>query len=216
MATIDPRKTWRLAEERLDAETDPILRRNLALLVRHMKAEAYLDMDHRVRAGSLSLLGTDGSGREDWQGEFYGSIAASGMHRLHHDINRIVVDTDCIVTEGEISIAYPGALLNATRSMDLDPEASYLFATQMLIVWPIADDGLFVGEDSYSGPDGFAGIENRKLEACRHRADRRGRARYVSVAVGGDAAGPWPRPVNHGPERRYFFVLSRQPPAVLT
>ena len=35
----------------------------------------------------------------------------------------------------------------------------------MLIVWPIGDDGLFIGEDSYSGADGFVGIEQRPLSA---------------------------------------------------
>ena len=34
----------------------------------------------------------------------------------------------------------------------------------MAVVWPIGDDGLFTGEDSYLGADGFAGIADRKLD----------------------------------------------------
>lgn len=33
----------------------------------------------------------------------------------------------------------------------------------MAIIWPIGDDGLFIGEDSYTGADGFAGIEDRPI-----------------------------------------------------
>lgn len=45
MALIDQRVTWRAVEERLATETDPVLRRNLELLLQHMHAEATLDMD---------------------------------------------------------------------------------------------------------------------------------------------------------------------------
>ena len=42
---IVPRKNWALAEKRLVTETDPICKRNLALGLAHMKAEATLDLE---------------------------------------------------------------------------------------------------------------------------------------------------------------------------
>lgn len=33
----------------------------------------------------------------------------------------------------------------------------------MATLWPIDDDDLIVGEDTYTGGDGSAGIENRKI-----------------------------------------------------
>ena len=45
MALIDPRVTFRKVEERLETETDPILRRNLETLLTHMKAEIAGDVD---------------------------------------------------------------------------------------------------------------------------------------------------------------------------
>lgn len=45
MAVIDQKLTWAKVEERLATETDPVLRRNLEMLLQHMKAEATLDMD---------------------------------------------------------------------------------------------------------------------------------------------------------------------------
>jgi hypothetical protein len=45
-----------------------------------------------------------------------------------------------------------------------DPGADYLYETRMAIVWPIDDDGLFIGEDAYVESDGFAGIAGRKID----------------------------------------------------
>ena len=45
-----------------------------------------------------------------------------------------------------------------------DPEAYYLFETRMGVVWPVdAESGKLVGEETYTGTDGFAGIAERKI-----------------------------------------------------
>ena len=61
-------------------------------------------------------------------------------------------------------IAYPGRTLLA-RGIDVDdPDAYYLFETDMAILWPIdPENGLFMAEDSYTGDDGMEGIASRKL-----------------------------------------------------
>ena len=45
MAIIDVHRTWAKVEERLETETDPVLRRNLETVLAHMKAEAEGDID---------------------------------------------------------------------------------------------------------------------------------------------------------------------------
>src|SRR5690606_24185516 len=45
MAIIDVHRTWSKVEERLERETDPVLRRNLETVLEHMKAEAVGDID---------------------------------------------------------------------------------------------------------------------------------------------------------------------------
>lgn len=92
-------------------------------------------------------------------------IVETGLYRIEHDINRIVVDRFSVITEGNMRIAYPGSLLQAMDYSVDDSDALYMSETQQLIVWPIDDVGLIAGEDSYSGQDGFLGIETRKLEA---------------------------------------------------
>ena len=68
-----------------------------------------------------------------------------------------------ILTEGVMRMAYPGATLAARGIPVDDTDASYLYEARMATLWPINEDGLFTGEDTYTGGNGFAGIEGRKL-----------------------------------------------------
>lgn len=170
MAIIDQRVTWKLVEERLATEADPVLRRNLEMLLQHMKAEAALDMEPLMATVSEQAhYRSYGDDVPDLVGKpavrsFYEAFAASGAHKLQFALTRLVVDRDCILTEGLMRMAYPGRTL-AARGVEVDdPDAYYLFEAPMAVVWPIGDDGLFIGEDSYLGGDGFAGIADRKLD----------------------------------------------------
>lgn len=172
---IDPRKNWALAERRLATETDPICKRNLALVLAHMKAEATLDFDGLLATvaenAEYHFFGSEGNsafagpkGKSNIEA-FYKMIVETGLYRIEHDINRIVVDRFSVITVGNMRIAYPGSLLQGMGYPVDDSGALYMYETQQLIVWPIDDGGLIAGEDSYSGQDGFIGIEDRQLAA---------------------------------------------------
>jgi hypothetical protein len=172
MPVIDQHVTWRKVEERLAHETDPILRRNLELLLVHMKAEAALDMETLMSTVSEQAIyqnfgqdGAIGPVGKDAVRRFYEDFAASGAQKLQLDIDRLIVDRDCILTEGVMRMAYPGRTLHA-RGIEVDDlDAHYLFETRMAVIWPIDEHGLFIGEDSYTSGDGFAGIAQRRIEA---------------------------------------------------
>jgi hypothetical protein len=171
MPVIDPRVTWRKTEERLATETDPVLRRNLELLLAHQKAEAALDMDalmatisERARYQNFGAGEVSGPEGKAAVRAFYDDFAASGAHKLQFEVDRLVVDRHCILTEGVMRMAWPGTTLLARGIGVDDPSASYLYEARMAILWPIDEDGLFIGEDSYVGGDGFAGIAGRKLD----------------------------------------------------
>jgi hypothetical protein len=172
MPIIDVHRTWVKVEERLASETDPVLRRNLETVLAHMKAEAEADID-----GLLVTLADDvayhayGSDEpalnpvgKDGVRAFYEQFVASGATRLQLDIDRLVVDRECVVTEGVMRMAYPGRTL-AYRGITVDdPDAYYLYEARMATFWPIDEHGLARGEDTYTGSDGFAGIADRKLD----------------------------------------------------
>lgn len=168
---IDPTKTWRMVEARLASEADPALKRNLETVLAHMKAEAVPDVEALMATmsaepeyhawGAPDPLYSP-KGREGVR-SFYTAFAASGAHRLEYDMDRLVVDQRCVVTEGTMRIAYPGSILRALGHEVDDPEALYLYETRMCVVWPLDERGLLIGEDSYVAGDGFEGIARRKL-----------------------------------------------------
>jgi hypothetical protein len=173
MTVIDPSVTWRKVEERLETESEPACRRNLETVLAHMKAEALGDIDgllatlsddvhyHTYAAPDVGELNPVGKGGVR---SFYEQFIASGATRLQLDIDRLVVDRACILTEGVMRMAYPGRTLIGRGIAVDDPDAFYLYEARMAVLWPFDERGLALGEDTYTGTDGFAGIAARKLQ----------------------------------------------------
>jgi hypothetical protein len=170
MAVIDQHRTWVKVEERLKIEADPVLRHNLELLLTHMKAEAAADVPALMSTvAETAVYETYAQDPETWpRGKaavqaFYEAFAASGAQKLQLEIDHLVVDRHCVVTDGTMRMAWPGHTLLAMGIEVDDPSADYLFETRMSTTWPMTEDGLFNGENTYVGGDGFAGIAERKL-----------------------------------------------------
>ena len=135
-----------------------------------MKAEATGDLD-----GLLATLADDAgyhaygappenspTGKAEVR-RFYEDFIASGATRLQLDIDRLIVDKHCILTEGVMRMAYPGSTLAAHGIPVDDESAYYLYEARMATLWPFNADGMIVGEDTYTGGNGFEGIADRKL-----------------------------------------------------
>jgi hypothetical protein len=170
MPAIEQTRTWAAVEERLATETDPTLRRNLELVLAHMKAEAAGDLDGLLVTladdASYHAYGAGPEGSPTGKAEvrrFYEDFIASGATRLQLDIDRLIVDKHCILTEGVMRMAYPGSTL-AARGIAVDDESAYyLYEARMATLWPFNDEGMIIGEDTYTGGNGFEGIASRKL-----------------------------------------------------
>ena len=170
MPVIDQRVTWAAVEDRLATETDPVLRRNLEVVLQHMKAEAAGDIDGLLETLSPNPSyhaygGDDASSPQGRDGvrKFYEDFIASGATKLQFDIDRLVVDKACVLTEGVMRMAWPGATLAARGIPVDDVNAYYLYEARMATLWPFDENGLATGEDTYTGGNGFEGIEHRKL-----------------------------------------------------
>ena len=169
MTRIDPSKTWRKVEERLATETNPRRKLLLENILVHMKAETSGDVDvlmatlapnPRYHQWGATPADNGPKGREAVE-QFYKDFVASGATNLEFDVDRLVVDDDCIVTEGMMRIAYPGRTVAAMgREVD-DLDAYYLYEARMCVLWPADADGQFLAEDAYTATDGFANL--RKL-----------------------------------------------------
>lgn len=174
--SLDSNKTWKLVDERLAVETDPVVRRNLALVSQHMKAEARGDIE-----GVLETLCENPIYRQNFPGgfdivaegtkqpvrEFYNAgLVESGAHRLEFDVIALVADQGAVYTEGHYLQAFPGRTLQAMGIEVDDPDAFYAAEADMVILWPRdADTGLLRGEEIWMDRDMFAAIADRKIES---------------------------------------------------
>ena len=145
----------------LERETDPVRRRNLELVARHVGCEVAGDVGgvlatlvpepvYRIWGASTSR-GPQGGAEVR---AFYEDLVASGKNRLEFRIGRVVADHRTVVTEGEFRFAYPGSWLAGRTLPDGTPVAAdgwYLVAYQAVILWPVADSGRLEGEDIYAG-----------------------------------------------------------------
>ncbi len=172
---LDPNNTWRLVQQRMERESDPKIRQNLALVLEHMQCEAKADIEGVVatlcdRPMYVTHDMPDNepmnpTGSKDAVRAFYDlTIVQTGAHQLELACDRVIADHESVLTEGVMKMAYPGRALAAIGIEVDDPDAYYLFQTRMCVVWPVdLESGLLVGEEVYSGTDGFEGIAERKL-----------------------------------------------------
>lgn len=166
VATIDPTLTWRAVEARLARESDPRRRRLLENLLEHMHAEAAGDLDRLLATLAPdpqyhqwgAVPGDAGPKGPAAVAEFYRAFIASGATNLEYDVERLVVDDDCIATDGIMRIVYPGEALRAAGRPVDDADGFYLYETRMAVFYPYDDQGRMVGEDTYVGSDGFASL----------------------------------------------------------
>ena len=168
---VDKTKTWRKVEERLAIEPSERKRTILANVLAHMKAESIPDLDGLMTTlapnpqyhfwGPTGDTGPKGTAAVR---AFYTAFANSGAHRLEYDVERLVVDDDCVVLEGIMRIVYPGRTLAAMgRAVD-DADCWYLYEDRMVTFWPYDADGMLLAEDSYTVGVGFENM--RKLAAA--------------------------------------------------
>jgi hypothetical protein len=172
---LDPNRTWTLVEKRLAGESDPTLRRNLELVLAHMKAEARADIEGVVatlteKPRYITYAVPDEpvlnpSGSKDAVRAFYdATIVQTGAHRLEFACDRVIVDAESVFTEGVMRMAYPGTTLRAMGIEVDDPDAYYVAESRMGVVWPVdAAEQRLTGEEVYSCGDPFAGIAERKI-----------------------------------------------------
>lgn len=153
--------SWHVLIDRIEHETDPLLKANLQIVAKHVVAEVAGDipelMSTLVSDPAYRIWGTSESvgprGRPEVEAH-YERLVASGKNRLEYHIERVVVDQRSVITEGEFRFAYRGSDLRPeSRSDDesIDADSWYLVAYQCLVVWPIAEDGLIAGEEVYTG-----------------------------------------------------------------
>jgi hypothetical protein len=160
---FEPEQSWQPLEARIATERDPRCKQLLEQVRDHMRTEILGDfeglMATLIDEPEYHLWGTPVEGGPKGRAEveaFYQQMISGGGNWFHFDIQRIVVDHDSVVTEGLMRMQMPGAAVAASGISDVDGQAveegaTYLAITQILTVWPAAEDGRIIGEDIYFG-----------------------------------------------------------------
>jgi len=160
MSIIDQPRTYKLLEEKLAKTENPRHRLLLSRVLQHAKGEVQEDLE-----AVLGTLAPDAVYRVWSKGpemnpkgidnirDFYVSeIFQKGRHCLEHDMDRVIVADDAVVTDGLLkSVMWGRDLADSGVSVD-DVEACYLMKYRNLITWPFNEDGYIMGEESYSAP----------------------------------------------------------------
>ncbi len=150
MAVIDPNRTWELLEQRLAVTTDARHRVVLGAVIEHMRAEAAPDLDRLMATLNPApdyhfWNGGQDVGPKGTEGvrTYYIDFLATRTNILEYELDRLVVDDHCLVD---------------------DEAADYLVVFRQLILWPVDEDGLIQGEDSYhSGPSSVTKLSFEEL-----------------------------------------------------
>ena len=160
MLTFDQSITWQDLEKRLARTTSPRQRQMLQTVIDHAKAEAAGSVD-----GLMATLSTDPqyhfwSGGHDWGPKghaavrgYYENFVAGGEGFFESRKSRIVVDDDTVVTETELRMLLPGAVVARRGYAVPDLDGHYLVSARTVILWPFNEAGDLIGEDSYGSSD---------------------------------------------------------------
>lgn len=81
---------------------------------------------------------------------YYTDFLATRTNILEFEVQRLVVDDHCLVTEGLLKQIYPGAEAQRIGIPVDDVDADYLIVFRQLLLWPIDENGKILGEDSYN------------------------------------------------------------------
>jgi hypothetical protein len=157
MAVIDPTRTWQPLEKRLADTTTERQRVVLNAVIEHMKAEAAPDLQRLMATLSpkpdyhfWSAEGDTGPKATDGVRAYYTDFLATRTNVLEYEIQRLVVDDHCVVTEGLLKQIYPGAEAVRIGIPVDDVDADYLIVFRQLLLWPVDENGSIQGEDSYN------------------------------------------------------------------
>lgn len=171
MPKIDPHQSWLPLEARAAAEPNA-RRRGLLIQVRnHMEQEIKGQIDLLMETltahpvyhfwGNAPVV-LEG---QDAVRNFYLGMFARGGQQFEVVVERIVVDDDTVITEGQVKQVQTGASLLATHGRDtidgqpLAPDDLVLTTTQLVTVWPADAEGKLIGEDIYFGHEPLRNAE---------------------------------------------------------
>jgi SnoaL-like domain len=160
---IDPNRTFRVVEDALARETNPLHRAHLENILEHFKGEAAEDIPRILKTLSPDAeyifvgpsFAPPGAAKMVLHNHaeiraFYEGMLANTMREMQYDVEEMIVDDNLIYQRGTNRIAVTGSSLVA-QGFDVldDPGAYYMQDVHAIVIFPFDKDGLCLGEQVY-------------------------------------------------------------------
>jgi hypothetical protein len=160
---VDTDKMIRIMDAKIAATANERHRRNLQTVREHMYREKLLDPDGVV--GTLSPaanyklwangvdVGPKGiEGIRQWYIDT--NIRQHRTFVIEYDLERVVVDDDVVVTEGQMNVVVDAAYVSGVLGIACDPGDIMLHSFRQIVFWPMDSDSKLLGEEFYTSGSG--------------------------------------------------------------
>ncbi len=161
---FDPHSSWLALQARADKTENPRHKKLLEGVAKHMEAEIKGQLEplmatltaepvyHFWQVGGQNMVL---EGFEAVAG-FYSTMFENKGQQFQVVTERIIVDDNGVITEGQVKQVYPREALAAmgieeANGQKIADHALWLSNAQLITVWPSDPDAKLVGEDIYFG-----------------------------------------------------------------
>jgi hypothetical protein len=169
---VDSEKMVRFLDARIARTASERHKRNLQTVRDHMYYEKMLDPDSVMKTLSpranykLWVDGVD-KGPKGFEAirEWYvdQNIRRQRTFVIQYDLERVVVDDDVVVTEGQMNVVVDGSYATRFFNVKCEPDDVLLQSFRQVVFWPVDENSKLLGEDFYTSGMGREGAF-RKLE----------------------------------------------------
>jgi hypothetical protein len=160
---VDTDKMVRVMDAKIAATANERHRRNLETVREHMNRERLLDPE-----GVMGTLSPEANYKLWVDGVDLGAKGLPAIrewyvdtnirqHRtfvIEYDLERVVVDDDVVVTEGQMNVVVDAAYVSEFLGIDCDPDDIMLHSFRQIVFWPVDADSKLLGEEFYTSGSG--------------------------------------------------------------
>jgi hypothetical protein len=169
---VDTEKMVRFMDAKIAATRNERHKRNLQSVRDHMHYEKLLDAVSVMKTLSPKAnykLWVDGmdKGPKGFEAirEWYvdQNIRRQRTFVIEYDLERVVVDDDVVVTEGQMNVVVEGKYATKFFNVKCEPDDVLLQSFRQVVFWPVDENSKLLGEDFYTSGMAREGAF-RKLE----------------------------------------------------
>jgi hypothetical protein len=160
---VDTDKMVRIMDAKIAATANERHRRNLETVREHMYRERLLDPE-----GVMGTLSPEANYKLWVDGVDLGAKGLPAIrewyvdtnirrHRtfvIEYDLERVVVDNDVVVTEGQMNVVVDAAYVSEVLDITCDPDDIMLHSFRQIVFWPVDADSRLLGEEFYTSGSG--------------------------------------------------------------